>query len=358
MRQETAITHLKNHWHGILDFFKYLTDLRQHYTFDLTAVKRAIFDHLAQYSDDLTFFHRIYDEDVTTPLQRISSDTLDHLPPLTELREFSTSLATSKYCPKVLHLPPSIFQFTQLHTLNVIQPDPGFLSQLDQFPQLKVVRLQGDTIDQLPPAIFNLRYERFDVLWTSVSEFPMELCDQSTLKHLHITSTPIPHMPEEIGNLTQLKSLYLENIPLRSLPATIYNCRQLEELTITGMPELTTWPAGLEKLQQLKLLQITDTGITRFPAEVGELPQLEVLYTGRNVELPRTILQLKGTLKKFAGGPDELGEFSIDGSGEFYYRGGVGRYLPAGHLSYVFNYIEEHGYVDSKNTSSHKNLFQ
>src|SRR5581483_11927800 len=96
------------------------------------------------------------------------------------------------------------------------------------------------------------------------------------LSYMELTS-----LPAEIGQLVQLKELYIISNQLQALPPEIGLLAQLEELYITDN-QLQVLPAEIGQLVQLKELYIISNQLQVLPPEIGLLVQLKELSISSN----------------------------------------------------------------------------
>ena len=110
-----------------------------------------------------------------------------------------------------------------------------------------------------------------------------------SLMHFGLTS-----LPAEIGQLTNLRSLDLDGNRLTSLPAEIGQLANLQALDLRNTG-LTSLPAEIVQLANLQRLYLSNNGLTSLPAEIVQLTNLQELYLNDNglTSLPAEIVQLK-----------------------------------------------------------------
>ncbi|KAL3750470.1 hypothetical protein ACJRO7_011470 [Eucalyptus globulus] len=108
------------------------------------------------------------------------------------------------------------------------------------------------------------------------------LCDLlSKLKYLRVLSLSqyfIREVPDCIGKLRHLRHLNLSYSHIQTLPKSIVALYNLEALMLRGCMYLTELPQGMEKLINLRFLDISDTSnLKAMPLNIGSLVGLEML---------------------------------------------------------------------------------
>ncbi|KAF7850956.1 hypothetical protein BT93_L4813 [Corymbia citriodora subsp. variegata] len=108
------------------------------------------------------------------------------------------------------------------------------------------------------------------------------LCDLLLrLKYLRVLSLSgyyISEVPDCMGNLRHLRHLDLSHTYIKKLPMSIVALHNLEALMLQGCHMLIELPEGMEKLINLRFLDITNTSNLRaMPLNIGNLLGLEIL---------------------------------------------------------------------------------
>ncbi|KAF8038932.1 hypothetical protein BT93_B1477 [Corymbia citriodora subsp. variegata] len=134
------------------------------------------------------------------------------------------------------------------------------------------------------------------------------LCDLlSALKYLRVLSLShyyIRMIPDCIGELRHLRHLDLSYTSIKRLPESIVVLYNLEALMLRSCPELIELPKGMEKLINLRFLDISDTErLKATPLYLGSLAGLEMLSkfivgmgNGSGLEELKDLENLKGEL--------------------------------------------------------------
>ncbi|XP_039162989.1 putative disease resistance RPP13-like protein 1 [Eucalyptus grandis] len=103
----------------------------------------------------------------------------------------------------------------------------------------------------------------------------------SGLKYLRVVSLScykISEVPECIGKLRHLRHLNLSHTHIETLPKSVVALHNLEALILQGCHMLIKLPEGMEKLINLRFLDIIDTPHLRaMPLNIGNLLGLEIL---------------------------------------------------------------------------------
>ncbi len=100
----------------------------------------------------------------------------------------------------------------------------------------------------------------------NLSEVPIEAFNQE-IEILILDNNKIEKLPNRIANLKNLKTLSLRNNNLLELNPVLSYCGNLEQLYLSGNKNLSDIPS-LDTSEKLKLIDVTDTGITEVPGWV------------------------------------------------------------------------------------------
>ncbi|KAM5554561.1 hypothetical protein ABKV19_022783 [Rosa sericea] len=135
---------------------------------------------------------------------------------------------------KCLHtfLPVDPYSWEKLSFIRLYEPSKGLYEALPKFQCLRMLKLSGYNIKELPDSIYNLKH----------------------LKHLDLSYTLIEKLTDTICTLYNLQVLLLSN------------CKGFTEL-----------PANLGRLINLSHLDITGTKLKKMPPQMGKLKDLQML---------------------------------------------------------------------------------
>ncbi|KAJ4831399.1 hypothetical protein Tsubulata_020421 [Turnera subulata] len=89
--------------------------------------------------------------------------------------------------------------------------------------------------------------------------------DMISLEVLDLSSTGISLLPESVSNLENLRALFLQNCWRLTWMPSLENLAKLKVLDLSWSRRITALPHGLEKLSNLRRLDLTHTTIELFP---------------------------------------------------------------------------------------------
>jgi len=123
-----------------------------------------------------------------------------------------------------------------------------------------------------------------------LTEVPIELKGNQTIKVLKLYGNQITELPEWIGDLVSLEKLYIGKNKLTKFPHSIGKLKNLKLLS-AQYNEIDSLPSSIGQLQNLEQLILNQNKLTRLPSELGDLKKLEVLQLKFNAlkTLPESI---------------------------------------------------------------------
>jgi Leucine-rich repeat (LRR) protein len=111
-----------------------------------------------------------------------------------------------------------------------------------------------------------------DLSYQNLFKLPANAFDQN-IYLLILDNNNLTELPNNIANLSNLRALSVRNNNLQDLNQLIIMCKKLEELYLSGNPNLSELPS-LSELKNLKIIDVTDTGIHNVPASIWMLGNL------------------------------------------------------------------------------------
>jgi Leucine-rich repeat (LRR) protein len=102
-----------------------------------------------------------------------------------------------------------------------------------------------------------------DIGYCDVERIPESIGNLRNLEFLYLNDNNLTSLPESIGNLTNLKKLNLYMNDLTSLPETIGNLNNLRNLNLCFNTRLRQLPYSIERLPNLRKIEISETAFSR-----------------------------------------------------------------------------------------------
>lgn len=217
-------------------------------------------------------------------------------------------------------LPDSIATLTSLEDLNLDGADflqfPSVISQMTKLQSLSLVSCFCDltevfnTLATLP----NLKKLFFSHLADDATDtLPPSFCQLQSIEELHFNKwEELQSIPECIGNLQNLRVLRLSNddcddflAHIKELPESLGNLEQLEELDVYGLQDLKKFPDSFHRLDRLKILDTSKSGITELLLTPQQWNNLEELHAHGSLPDLRNCPNLK-KFSWYAGGVSVL----------------------------------------------------
>jgi len=146
----------------------------------------------------------------------------------------------------------------------------------------------------VPQTISNLvNLKSLKIVNCKFEEFPISFTLLSNLEYLDIPYNEICELPSEFQNLNNLKNLGISHNPIKKFPEIIASLNNLEELNLSKT-QISDY-SGLEKLTNLKVLNLTDCELNSLPNEISKLINLQNISLIQNklTNFPEQLLNLK-----------------------------------------------------------------
>lgn len=101
-----------------------------------------------------------------------------------------------------------------------------------------------------------------------------------SLRVLSLLSYKIKELPNSFSNLKQLRFLNLSRTSIEKLPSWICTFYNLQTLLLAGCTSLKVFPKNMEKLINLRNLDISGVQLTKMPMKIERLEKLQFLSMG------------------------------------------------------------------------------
>ncbi|KAM9262275.1 erbin isoform 3-T6 [Morus bassanus] len=161
------------------------------------------------------------------------------------------------------------------------------------------------SLEQVPKEIFTFEktLEELYLDANQIEELPKQLFNCQSLHKLSLPDNDLTTLPASIANLINLRELDVSKNGIQEFPENIKNCKVLTIVEASVNP-ISKLPDGFSQLLNLTQLYLNDAFLEFLPANFGRtmsrLTQLERLDLGSNefTEVPEVLEQLSG-LKEF-----------------------------------------------------------
>ena len=151
---------------------------------------------------------------------------LDFVQSCTTLRELRLSSMAMKKVPQSVRHSASLHRLDLSCNRIVDLDDAG----LDRIPDLSILKLQNNRMEQLPWYFPRLRMlKTLNISNNKFSQLPCVICEMPALRDLDISFNMITELPEDIGRLTALEQLIFVGNRVSKLPE---QCSQLVNLRV------------------------------------------------------------------------------------------------------------------------------
>ncbi|KAJ3705067.1 hypothetical protein LUZ61_008772 [Rhynchospora tenuis] len=180
-----------------------------------------------------------------------------------------------------------------------VRTEVSFLDLYD-ISSVRVLGLIGSNV--LALAHLSLKHLRYlGIMEFSGKTLPESLCLLYHLQTLEITHCyHLRELPTNIANLVSLRYIHITHVGIKELPVMLWEVRNLQTLRLRECYNLRMVPLGISKLINLHVLQIKSCKqLQELPDDTGNLDNLSLLdlsYSGIR-KFPDSILLLKSTTK-------------------------------------------------------------
>ncbi|GJQ71783.1 hypothetical protein Trydic_g11476 [Trypoxylus dichotomus] len=135
-----------------------------------------------------------------------------------------------------------------------------------------------------------------NVSMNKITELPNFVCTLRKLQYLDLGKNTLQDLPEELGLLKLLRELVISNNRFSHLPPCIYDLVHLEILLASDNQISEIDIKGLQQLQRLATLDLSNNSISSVPPELGNMKQLRHLeLKGNSFRQPRYAILEQGT---------------------------------------------------------------
>ncbi len=182
----------------------------------------------------------------------------------------------------------SFLRFKNIKRLQISSEVDSIPSWLGKLTSLEEFNYSFNEVKQFPKEILKLKdLKRLSLSFLESKKIPNSICQLNKLEKLSLSGKSIEYIPSCIGDLSKMRSLTLEgNISL--LPTELSKL-SLDTLVLTT--SMTDWPNFIDKMNNLKYLEIKNSPLNKLPNSIIKNHKLKVLnITGTNVdELPENV---------------------------------------------------------------------
>lgn len=225
------------------------------------------------------------------------------------LTEMASLESLSLELDKLERLPKGLARLKNLKTLKANFPRlkqlPDDISQLASLTHLEL-SMDSDSMKKLPESFPRLdRLVELKLEIHALKSLPNNFSALDNLQRLEIHSNALAELPPDFGKLRNLRSLSIENAALRALPKGFGELPALQELSLraTDLARLSDDFSKLAKLRRLEIIQaseldkaiqkldaidsleeleLSNCGLSAFPAFIAKLVKLRVLNLSEN----------------------------------------------------------------------------
>ncbi len=194
-------------------------------------------------------------------------------------------------------IPASITNFRNLSSLNLSGNDlevlPSFFSSLVNLKELNLSHMPTLKATQLFDNIKSLRNLRSLNLESGTFVIlPYEVTELKNLEYINLHNNLFDELPTFVLELTELKSLNLSNNKLEKLDYGIYKLQNLKEIDLSFNEKLDYGDAMFTLSYMTNLEKVSIRGLKEVPEELNKLQQVKYLDLSRG-EFDRIPIKMK-----------------------------------------------------------------
>lgn len=153
--------------------------------------------------------------------------------------------------------------------------DDNLAIRMWRFPNVKIFSYKYEGIENVPSKVWNFKWlKSLNLGKINMAKLPNEIENlaNSKAKDICVNHTNrTTELPKEIGNLINLEILDLSNNAIETLPEDITKLTKLRELTLAGNFFYGIWPAVIERLPNLKRLNLDEIQETLWEKHLNKL---------------------------------------------------------------------------------------
>lgn len=200
-----------------------------------------------------------------------------------------------------------------LRIIGFLERKPVSLRSLQFLHKLRVLTLRGFPVWEEPPTGTWCRELRKVTIWAcGLSTVPAFVFMATKMTELSLSNNHIPVIPEDIHQLGRLQILDLADNNLDGFPVHVTGLKSLKKLYLQNAYRtrhdgfhrvegssfncITAIPADIQYLRNLRVLQLSGTGLSSLPVELYELYKMEELHLFQNLltSMPSGISKMEG----------------------------------------------------------------
>jgi Leucine-rich repeat (LRR) protein len=156
-----------------------------------------------------------------------------------------------------------------------------YLPEVSSLNNLKYINLSNTAISQLPKNLYkNIELKELDLSSSNISSICDDLMNSNSIETIDLTDCRyLEYLPENIFELKSLKNLKLTSCrKIEYLPMDLVKSQTLTSLYIGYCPNISNINDIVKNLENIEVLDISNTKIKKIIFEHNKLKKLRVLY--------------------------------------------------------------------------------